>query len=55
MWKPKIRHEIEQRTPQGECIVKVFDENELVEVLQFNACNSALSWVERREEGYFLP
>lgn len=50
MWKPKIRHEIEQRTPQGECIVKVFDENELVEVLQFNACNAALSWVERKEE-----
>mgnify|MGYP000093487738 FL=1 len=52
MWKPKIRHEIEQRTPQGECIVKVFDENELVEVLQFNACNAALSWVERKEESY---
>ena len=52
MWKPKIRHEIEQRTPQGECIVQVFDENELVEVLQFNACNAALSWVERKEESF---
>ncbi len=52
MWKPKIRHEIEQRTPMGECIVKIFDENELVEVLTFNACNAALSWVERKEESY---
>lgn len=52
MSRPRIRHEIEQRTSKGDCIVKIFDEDELLEVLSFNACNAALSWVERREESY---
>ncbi len=54
MWEPRIRHEIEQTSPMGDCVVKIFDENEFVEVLTFNACNAALSWVERKEESYSL-
>lgn len=55
MWKPKIRHEIEYRASEDDWIVKMYEGKDLVQVAFFNACNSALSWVERREESYSTP
>ena len=53
VWLPNYRHEIEYRPSENDYVVKVMDRDKVVQVVFFNACNAALSFVERREESYF--
>ena len=55
MWLPNYKHEIEYRPSENDYIVKIFEGSKLIQVAFFNACNAALSFVERREESYLKP
>lgn len=51
-WLPCYRHEIEYRASEDDYVVKVIDNDKIIQVVFFNACNAALSFVERREGSY---
>ena len=49
MWFINYRHKIKQRPKKKDWVVQVLDRQRIVQVLHFNTCASAISWVERRE------
>ena len=49
MFPLRYRYKIKERPKTGDWAVQVFDDTKLLQVLFFSACNSALSYVERKE------
>lgn len=52
MWQPAYKHDIEYKPDTDTYEVIVSHNGELIQTVSFSACNAALSFVERREEGY---
>lgn len=49
MWFVNYRHKVKQRPKAKDWVVQVLEGSSIKQVLYFATCNSALSWVERRE------
>lgn len=49
MWYVNYRHKIKQRPKAKDWVVQVLEGASIMQVLHFESCNAALSWVERRE------